>query len=214
MTRTHPPDDELVLVALGEPVEAAAHVNGCTPCGTEVEALRRVVDIARSADDSALGAPSDQGWTEIDAHRRWSSKARLRPLLAVAASVVVIAAAAAVGIGRAGDSSELPMAVAELEALAEVRPAHVRMLRSAEGIVLELDMALPPTDGYYELWLIDDAVTGMVSLGPVPPDGSRVLLPDGLDVSGFPIIDVSAEHFDGDPTHSGDSVLRGRLDQI
>jgi anti-sigma-K factor RskA len=214
MTRAHPPDDELVLVALGERVEAAAHVDGCAPCGTEVEALRRVVDIARSADDVELGTPSTHGWAAIDAHRRWSGTRRLRPRLAVAAGIVVIAVAAAIGVAWTGDRGDLPMAQAQLEALADVAPAQVRLLRSDEGIVLELDMALPPTDGYYELWLIDDAVAGMVSLGPVPADGSRLRLPDGLDVGGFPIIDVSVEHFDGDPTHSGDSVLRGRLDQV
>jgi hypothetical protein len=40
----------------------------------------------------------------------------------------------------------------------------------------------------------------------------RFDLPDGLDLTQFPVVDVSEEHFDGDPAHSGDSVVRGPLD--
>ena len=40
----------------------------------------------------------------------------------------------------------------------------------------------------------------------------RFDVPDGLDLAEFPVVDVSEEHFDGDPSHSGDSVVRGPLD--
>jgi Anti-sigma-K factor rskA len=61
------------------------------------------------------------------------------------------------------------------------------------------------------VWLIDDAVEGMVSLGAVRPDEARVTVPDGLDLAAYPIVDVSREPLDGDPLHSGDSLWRGRL---
>jgi hypothetical protein len=50
----------------------------------------------------------------------------------------------------------------------------------------------------------------MVSLGPVRSDG-RYEIPAAVDVSAFPIVDVSIEPADGVPTHSGRSVLRGTL---
>jgi hypothetical protein len=36
-------------------------------------------------------------------------------------------------------------------------------------------------------------------------------LPDGLQVSDYPIVDLSTEPYDGKPTHSGASLLRGKL---
>lgn len=50
----------------------------------------------------------------------------------------------------------------------------------------------------------------MVSLGPSRPDG-RYAVPSGVDAGRFPVVDVSLEPPDGDPTHSGTSVLRGTL---
>ena len=60
------------------------------------------------------------------------------------------------------------------------------------------------------MWLIDANVEGMVSLGPARSDGIYAV-PSDLDVAAFPIVDVSVEPPDGNPTHSGVSVLRGTL---
>ena len=65
-------------------------------------------------------------------------------------------------------------------------------------------------DGYLELWLIDPTVSRLVSLGPLRADGIYDV-PAGVDPAQFPIVDVSVEPVDGNPTHSGDSVLRGQL---
>jgi hypothetical protein len=76
---------------------------------------------------------------------------------------------------------------------------------------LTLDASVPDAaDGFYEVWLIDEAVDGMVSLGPLRADG-RYPIPAGVDVRAFPVVDVSIEPPDGEPTHSGRSVLRGVL---
>ena len=66
-------------------------------------------------------------------------------------------------------------------------------------------------EGFAEVWLIDTEVEQLVSLGPLRSDG-RYDLPSGLEPEAFPIVDVSREPLDGDPTHSGDSVLRGQLE--
>jgi hypothetical protein len=44
----------------------------------------------------------------------------------------------------------------------------------------------------------------------VRPDATYAV-PGGIDYRNFPIVDVSVEPPDGDPTHSGDSILRGTL---
>jgi hypothetical protein len=68
----------------------------------------------------------------------------------------------------------------------------------------------PGEDGYLEVWVIDPDITELVSLGPVRPDGSYDL-PPGIDPEQFPIVDISREPLNGDPTHSGDSVVQGQL---
>jgi anti-sigma-K factor RskA len=81
---------------------------------------------------------------------------------------------------------------------------------------LQLDLPLSdaglPTAGadFYEVWLIDPNVEGMISLGPVRSDGTYSV-PTDVDYRDFPIVDVSVEPADGNPTHSGVSVLRGTL---
>jgi hypothetical protein len=66
--------------------------------------------------------------------------------------------------------------------------------------------------GYEEVWLIDRDVKGMVSLGALEGSSGSFVIPEGVDVSEFPIVDVSLEPADGQPTHSGNSIVRGTLD--
>jgi anti-sigma-K factor RskA len=76
---------------------------------------------------------------------------------------------------------------------------------------VELD-GIPPMsrEEYLELWLLREG-EDMVSLGTFRPraDGRvRVALPVGVDPAAARFVDVSVERDDGDPTHSGRSVLR------
>jgi len=77
---------------------------------------------------------------------------------------------------------------------------------------LDVDVENLPSDadGFFELWVIDPNVEGMVSLGPLR--NGRVELPAGVDPQSFPIVDISIEPVDGVPTHSGDSILRGVIE--
>ena len=52
----------------------------------------------------------------------------------------------------------------------------------------------------------------MVPLGVARPGTQTFELPADLDLGEFPIVDVSVEPLDGDPTHSGVSVARGELE--
>ena len=73
---------------------------------------------------------------------------------------------------------------------------------------------LPPVGrgGFYEVWMLRDAAH-VVALGSfrVGPDGrARVDLPVTASSLRFPVLDISREPADGDPAHSGHSVLRSR----
>jgi len=65
----------------------------------------------------------------------------------------------------------------------------------------------------YELWLLDldnGELSGLVSLGFIEADGTYVI-DDDVDLDEFSVVDISVEPNDGNPEHSGNSVLRGEL---
>jgi hypothetical protein len=78
---------------------------------------------------------------------------------------------------------------------------------------IDLDVPdLPEAAGsYFELWLLAPDGTRLQSLGVTDGHG-RYLVPTGIDPHGYPLVDVSREPPDGNPAHSGDSLVRGRLD--
>ena len=144
-------------------------------------------------------------------------RSRRRPLLLVAAAAVLAGAAVGAGVVAVTQNQEEGEAVTAvaLDPLADNEAsgrAEVVELEDGSRVVqVELD-APALDDEYYELWLIDREVVGMVPLGVVRPGAQTVELPADLDLGQFPLVDVSVEPLDGDPTHSGVSVARGELD--
>lgn len=70
----------------------------------------------------------------------------------------------------------------------------------------------PDDDGFREVWLIDREVTRLISLGVLEGSEGRFTVPSGIDLADFAVVDVSEEPYDGDPAHSGSSIIRGVLD--
>ncbi len=66
-------------------------------------------------------------------------------------------------------------------------------------------------EGYYEVWLIDVPDGRLVSLGVMDTPQGSFTVPAEIDARAFSTVDVSFEPLDGEPTHSGASVLRGTL---
>jgi len=87
------------------------------------------------------------------------------------------------------------------------------VVRTASGgRTLDLDVRrLGVADGFYEVWLIDPTVTKMVPVGVLSGGQGRFVLPAGVNLADYPLVDVSIEPLDGNPAHSGKSVLRGSL---
>jgi hypothetical protein len=142
--------------------------------------------------------------------RRWT-----RPALAAAAAVAVIGGVTAVVVSRDDEPNEIAvvdLSNAGLDPRGQDSHGTATVIRLDDGrYALDVDVADLPSDadGFFELWVIDPNVEGMVSLGPL--HNGRVVLPSGVDPQAFPIVDISIEPVDGVPTHSGDSILRGQI---
>ena len=141
---------------------------------------------------------------------------------------LLLAAAAAVGMVLGGGLTWLAVSAAgpapeeRVVAAARLTPApgasgsgEATLDRSGDGRRLTVDARLPAAGrGYYEVWLVDTSDGGLVSLGVLPAGddaASRLVVPTDVDLGAYRTVDVSLESLDGDPGHSGESVLRGTL---
>lgn len=236
---SHVDDDVLALLALGEDAgtpDERAHVAGCERCTAEVAALGGVVSLARGADVTFV-APAPQVWDRIESElgltpvaSQGSSDAGssgdgvvvAMPRRRVAWGWVAGAAAAGVLIGAVGvgwaqsrDARETVVASAALQPLpgwSAEGTARVEVGRDGERVLVVDVQDGKPEDGFREVWLLRPDVSGLVSLGTLTGSSGRFDLPAGLDLDEFSVVDVSLEQFDGDPAHSGDSIVRGALE--
>jgi len=177
---------------------------------------------ATSAPEPVAGEPAADapGTDELAAARR----RRLRqlptaPLLAAAAAVGAVAGGLGVWALTDGSADQPapevvattplePLPTWDVEGTASVEVA-------ADGsrlLVVEVPGAgTGDGEGYHEVWLLDPDVTQLVSLGVLEGDSGTFAIPAGLELDELPVVDVSLEPYDGDPAHSGDSVVRGTL---
>jgi hypothetical protein len=79
------------------------------------------------------------------------------------------------------------------------------------SVTVTLD-APPAEGGFREAWLITSDASALVSLGVLRETTGTFDVPEGVDTAQFDLVDVSAEADDGDAAHSGDSIVRGRLE--
>ena len=213
----------LSLIALGEQpsAEEAMHLVTCDTCRRDWESLRATVDVARDLDDDELLTPPDHVWAaiaeEISADAGtivpMRSRRRIAPWIALAAAVGVVLGGV---VGASLMRSAPPEIVASvaLEPLADYSTTGQATVEIVDGTeMLAVDVSgLPPTDGYFEVWLLAPDASSMIALGTLGAGESTVLpLPAGVSLADYPVVDISAEPYDGDPAHSTDSVVRGTL---
>ena len=138
-----------------------------------------------------------------------------RRYLVAAGALALAACATGVVVLAGGTPARGPVLSDASSPLAPVGPvaASGRVVLAAEpdGRSLLVDTTgLPEPDGFYEVWLLDLDRGGLVPLGALDESGSGWLtVPEGVRIADYPTVDVSVEPHDGDPGHSGDSVLRG-----
>jgi anti-sigma-K factor RskA len=189
----------------------------------EVERLRPVVtrlerlpaDAWEGPEPPPLALPADAGATHRPRRfgRRAGAPRRLvvRPLVAAACAVVLLAAGA--GLGFVLDREPSPAAQLALKPVGDLDPAASgKVSLVSDGVNVRVS-GLKPTGGdqFYELWLLgaDKRLVGLGSFR-VDADGAATLrLPLPVDPRRFTYFDLSLEPSDGDPGHSGVSVLRG-----
>lgn len=227
----HTDPDVLALLALGEQVadsEDREHIAQCPECTTELANYSRAARVGRATLNSGeLLEPAPRVWDRISGElgigrqptadvvelaprrRRWV------PVVAVAASVALVASLGVAIWQFVQPSPPTVLATATLEAFPEWPNATGRAVveEQADGTrVVRLDFDAPSLDdAYKEVWLISSDATRLVSLGIASGPTATLAIPDGIDLSTYDLVDVSAEPLDGDPTHSGNSIVRGQL---
>ncbi len=144
-----------------------------------------------------------------------SVEARQRRTVAGALAGIAAVLLAVVGVSWVvtREPAPAPVATFRMDPLDDRAPSPVSgsIVAADAGQAVDVDLdSLPPPPGgsFYELWLLDLDQGRLVSLGPVGPDGTFTV-PIAVADGTWPTIDVSIEPADGDPAHSGDSVLRG-----
>jgi len=151
------------------------------------------------ASSPADGSPSRWVW------RAWLG------LAAVIAVVGLVAAVAPVLRGRTPVPTDATVALEPLPGWSGAAgEAEVANRDGSRVLHVELTGADGAT-GFREVWLLDPDDDELVSLGLLDGDSGDFTLPEGLDLARYRTVDVSAEPDDGDPEHSGDSIVRGDL---
>ena len=228
----HVDPDDLALLALGEQPDGveAGHVAACEQCQDELDALRAIVSQARTLEpEDTPVAPPPRVWEAVVAELGSDAGAQPRTeqptgrLVGRSRTLLVAAAATLVGIVLGAgltalltdndDDGGRVVARTRLAALPDHSGSGVAsVVGTGSARVLELDVTgLTRGSGFYEVWLLDADAKRLVSLGLLDGSTGRFPLPPQVDVTRFPVVDVSLEPADGNPAHSGDSVVRGTL---
>ncbi|QYF73771.1 anti-sigma factor domain-containing protein [Cryobacterium sp. PAMC25264] len=163
--------------------------------------------------DDVPGGPARLPASVADLGRR---RRRWLPLAAAACAVGLVGGIAA-GAWWQATRSPAPVPViaeAQLDALPGwTASGSAAVEESADG---ERDVVVDLTGGddsagLREVWLLTADATGLVSVGLLDGSSGRFAIPADIDLSQYPVVDVSAEPDDGNPAHSGDSIVRGTL---
>lgn len=182
----------------------------------ELDLDKGEVEVSPTPDTVAVLHPA--GTTSSTRQRRWPTS------ILIAASVAGVLAGGVLAFGGSAlvnDNPSPPIAspspdvvgTASLVALPDHQGSgKAEIIQTSRGPELVVDVdSLTPSDGFYEVWLIDPKTFQMVGLGALNNNAGRFPIPDGLDLSKYRIIDVSIEPYDGNPLHSKNSVVRGEI---
>ncbi|WDZ87319.1 anti-sigma factor [Micromonospora cathayae] len=155
------------------------------------------------------GAPAARPGRRSRRVSRWLATG----LTATAAAVLGVVGTLTVVRPDAPEPPPQVLASAPLAAYGATPPEATGDARVFADGRLHLHVAnLPEVPGYYEVWLIDPATMEMFSVGVLGGGADALLpLPPNVDLDRYSVVDVSAEQYDNDTAHSGDSLLRGTL---
>ena len=211
-------EDVVGVPRLADPDDADA-VEGLAADGAAVLPEDHVESGAGTPDSPVEGAGSGPDGPErppasvVDLGRR---RRRWLPVAAAACAVGLVGGIAA-GAWWQATRSPAPVPViaeAQLDALpgwtASGSAAVEENVDGRRDVVVDLTEG-DDAAGLREVWLLTADATGLVSVGLLDGSSGRFSIPADLDLSQYPVVDVSAEPDDGNPAHSGDSIVRGTL---
>lgn len=169
---------------------------------------------------SAVAAEREVELRTVAAMRPASSRLRRRAWVAALA----LAASLALLIGVGGAVTLLRPIVhpaPTVVATAQLKPFPKWAGASGEAVVeksatgqreLVVKLAAPATEpGFREVWVMSSSLTKLVSIGVLSDGEGRFAVPADLNLADFPVVDISEEPLDGNPAHSGNSIVRGKL---
>lgn len=176
-------------------------------------------DTAGSATAPSAARPTPAPVTDVAPRRH--GRVRRRTVALLTAGVGIVALVAGIGVGAVLFRSDDPAATVVSRTALDPLPGwngaagSAELERDAKGrLMLVVDLDRRATEGQAplrEVWMMRSDLRGLVSVGFLDGDTGRFVVPSGVDPSRYPVVDVSAEADDGNPSHSGDSVVRGTL---
>lgn len=195
---------------LGLAADVAGAVGGEPAAGETAplaapEPEKTVTDAEPPAEASATPSPARPRRRSVGRRGWW----------ALAASVVLILVMGGGVWVRLGSLAPTSIASASLQAF----PDHPKAVGSAEvdesrdgtrTLTVTLQGASSSPD-YREVWLIRNDGGALISLGVLDGSKGSFAIPAGVDLSEYDLVDISFEPVDGNPAHSGDSIVRGQL---
>lgn len=174
--------------------------------------------VPEQADTRAAEQAPAETVTRLDPTRRSRRGRGVSRWVATAVTAVAAAAVGVVGtvsVLRPDDPTPTPVVVASapLAAYGATPPTAKGDARVLQDGQLHLHVTnLPSVPGYYEVWLINPTTMEMFSIGTLGGGADALLpLPPNVDLKTYSVVDVSAEQYDNNTRHSGDSLLRGSL---
>lgn len=155
---------------------------------------------------------------DLTARRQTAPSARRKQIrqlvLAGAAAVLALVVVASLRFGDDEPTTTFVADVTNTDMPETFSGSAVATVAVDDSPMLEIDFdgALPSGEPV-ELWLIKPDLSDMRSLGIVSGDATEWsgVWPADLDPNEYSVVDLSIEPDDGDPTHSGRSILRGQL---
>jgi hypothetical protein len=226
----HPADETLAAMVIGDEPDAATaeHLSRCERCQGVVAELAEVEMLLGEPEVHQLPSPPNQIWADISARLgpdRPSARAEAparrsswsRWLAAAAAVMLLLGGYAAGRLAGRDAPGPVPVgATATLTSMDGARrlgEAHVVSGPAGQALRVHVDTTVPPPpSGYVEVWLINTDLTRMVSIGALARgQDTELVVPAAAIAQGYRIVDLSNEHFDDKPAHSGDSIMRGTL---
>lgn len=234
----HVDPDLLALLALGEQAGSDGdrrHVDGCAICSADLRTFATAVAAGRRA--NALGpllAPHPRVWERVQQELRSQFEERpgsrvdsvvhrigSKPVRPRRAIVTVLAVAAGLAVLAAGVVGALWFRPPAIVASATLSPfpgwpgaeGRATVEQAADGTrTVQVTVNVAPTATRSDqVWLMTEDHRALISLGVLPGESGSFRVPTGVDLDRYDLVDVSAEPHDGDPKHSGDSIVRGPL---